>query len=135
MQMGHTHNFVSFYSIYHTHSAIQLFAFSLVLIKKKQLPPKKTAALVFPSIAKPAVDAGQNNYKTKEEGEVQRKVKWHPVLQAGSFTPDLDIVFHEHHFMLCKPASADIPISLRGMEGAKPVLLQDSEQQVIASPV
>lgn len=72
---AHTQLSISFYSTYHTHNAIQLFAFSLIFTKKKWLPPKKPAALVFPSTAKPAVDAGQNNYRAKEEGEAQRRVK------------------------------------------------------------
>lgn len=30
-------------------------------------PSQKKASLIFPSTAKPAMDAGQNNYKAKEE--------------------------------------------------------------------
>lgn len=47
--------------------------------------PQKTAALVFPSTSKPAVDTGQNSYKAKEEGEAQRKVKWHLCAPSGKF--------------------------------------------------
>lgn len=48
---------------------MQLFAFGLIFTKEKMAPPQKTAALVFPSTSKPAVDTGQNNYKAKEEEE------------------------------------------------------------------
>jgi len=93
---------------------------------------EKPVILVFHSsslsTAKPAVNAVQYFHKAEEGGERKNGT---PVLREESFTAVLGIVFHELQLGLRKrplqPAILPFPISLGGIDGAKPGLLQGPE--------